>query len=128
VARIRKNLIVVGDRLLIRPRAGEQKTGGGLYLPATAVDSQQVRGGRVVKVGPGIPVPAPTEDEPWKGRAQPRYVPLQAQEGDYAVFLKKAAIEIRFEGEDYLIVPIGAVLVLEREEIDLGEEFGEADA
>ena len=55
---------------------------------------------------------------------EPRYVPLQAQVGDYALFIKKAAVEITFENEKYLIVPNSAVLVLAREELDLGDSFG----
>lgn len=131
MARIRKDLIVVGDRLLIRPQEGEERTGAGLYLPQTAVNEQQVRGGRVVKVGPGYPIPDPVDsDEAWKGRDrgnEPRYLPLQAREGDYALFLKKAAIEISYDNEKYLIVPNSAVLVLAREDIDLDEELGLSD-
>jgi len=126
MARIRKELIVVGDRLLVRPQEGEERTGAGLYLPQTAVNEQQVRGGRVVKVGPGLPIPDPVDnDEAWKpkDRTEPRYVPLQAREGDYALFLKNAAVEINYDGERYLIVPNHAVLVLAREDIDLDDDL-----
>ena len=47
-----------------------------------------------------------------------RYVPLQAQLGDYAIFFRKAAVEITFEGERYLVVPQAAILTLVREEDD----------
>ena len=97
----KKRLIVVGDRVLIQPEEGEDRTKVGLYLPATAMDSQAVQGGTVVATGPGNAVSAPTElsDEPWKiGSPEPRYVPLQAELGDYAVFFRKAAVEITFEG------------------------------
>jgi chaperonin GroES len=40
---------------------------------------------------------------------------MQAQEGDYVLFMRKAAVEITFEKRMYLIVPNGAVLVLVRE-------------
>ena len=125
MARIRKELIVVGDRLLVRPQQGEERTGAGLYLPQTAVNEQQVRGGRVMKVGPGLPIPDPVDgDEAWKKKeSQARYVPLQAKEGDYALFLKNAAVEIDYDDEKYLIVPNSAVLVLAREEIDLSGEI-----
>ena len=43
----KKRLIVVGDRVLIEPEEGEDRTKVGLYLPATAVDSQPVQGGIV---------------------------------------------------------------------------------
>mgnify|MGYP001110015349 CR=1 FL=1 len=123
--RIRKEMLVVGDRLLIQPGVGEERTETGLVLPATAVNEQQVRSGRVIKVGPGIAVPDPMDhDEPWK-KQEPsaRYVPLQAREGDMALFLKKASVEIEFEGKKYLIVPNSAVLLLVREEMDLSGDL-----
>jgi len=118
MAKDRKRLIVVGDRVLITPEEGEERTRVGLYLPATAVESQQVQGGRVVATGPGTPVGAPTElaEEPWKiGGAEPRYLPVQAEVGDYALFFRRAAVEITFEGTRYLVVPHAAILTLVRE-------------
>jgi len=129
---IRKRLIVVGDRLLIRPEQGEDRTKAGLYLPASVQSVQDVQGGRVMEVGPGLPVANPTDyDEPWKKRTEePRYVPLQARVGDYALFLQKASVEITFEKERYLIVPNSAVLVLVRDEIQISGSLaglGEVD-
>ena len=121
---LRKKLIVVGDRILVRPEKGEEKTNTGLYLPATAVSSRMAQGGWVVSVGPGIPLPdlIDAEPEPWEENApRARYLPLQAQEGDYVLFVRKAAVEITFEGEQYLIVPNSSVLVLVREDWDDGE-------
>ena len=115
----RKRLIVVGDRVLISPEEGEDRSKVGLYLPATAVDRQAVQGGTVMATGPGTAVSAPTEldEEPWKiGAAEPRYMPLQARIGDYAIFFRKAAVEITFEGTRYLVVPQAAILTLVREE------------
>lgn len=101
MGRLKKKLIVVGDRLLIRPEEGEERTDAGLILPATAVSARQARGGWVVSVGPGVPVVNPSMfDEPgWSESDEPapRFVPLQAQEGDYALFMHKAAVEITFE-------------------------------
>lgn len=114
----RKRLIVVGDRLLVQPEEGEDRTKVGLYLPATAVDKQAVQGGTVVATGPGTAVSAPTEldEEPWKiGAAEARYMPLQARIGDYAIFFRRAAVEITFEGNRYLVVPQAAVLTLVRD-------------
>jgi co-chaperonin GroES (HSP10) len=115
----RKRLIVVGDRVLISPEEGEDRTKVGLYLPATAIDKQAVQGGTVVATGPGTAVSAPTEldEEPWKiGAAEPRYMPLQARIGDYAIFFRRAAVEITFEGTRYLVVPQAAILTLVRED------------
>jgi co-chaperonin GroES (HSP10) len=117
----RKRLIVVGDRVLVKPEEGEQRSKVGLYLPATAVDSQAVQGGRIVNTGPGLALPdlGDHADEPWRtaggsGR-EARYVPMQARTGDYAIFFKKAAVEITFEDEQYLVVPQAAILALVRE-------------
>jgi chaperonin GroES len=120
----RKRLIVVGDRVLIQPEEGEDRTKVGLYLPRTAVDSQAVQGGTVLATGPGNAISAPTEldEEPWKiGAPEPRYVPLQARIGDYAIFFRRAAVEITFEGERYLVVPQAAILTLVREEDEQDE-------
>ena len=67
----KKKLIVVGDRVLIAPEEGEDRSRVGLYLPASAVDNQAVQGGKVVATGPGTPISAPTEldEEPWKIRS-----------------------------------------------------------
>jgi chaperonin GroES len=117
----RKHLIVVGDRILIAPEEGEDRSRVGLYLPPSAVDAQAVQAGTVVATGPGTPVSAPTElgDEPWKmgnigGEA--RYMPVQARAGDFAIFFRRAAVEITFEAKKYLVVPQAAILVLMREE------------
>ena len=117
----RKNLLVVGDRVLLSPDKGKERTKVGLYLPASAVDKMAVLTGKVVEVGPGTPVPAPNEidDEPWKTESKnggTSYVPLQARVGDRAVFLKNAAVEVEFEDEAYLIVPHAAILLLVRDD------------
>jgi len=122
MSRLKKKLIVVGDKLLVRPEDGEERTRTGLYLPAGAVESRPARAGWVVSVGPGVPVvnPADLLNEDWSGEDDPsipaRYVPMQAQEGDYVVFMHKAAVEITFEKKSNLIVPNSAVLVLVRED------------
>ena len=112
-----KKMIVVGDRVLIKQEDGEERTKVGLYLPATAVDHQAVNTGRVVATGPGTPMSGPTElsDEPWKiTGGEPKYLPVQASKGDLAIFFRKAAVEITFDGEKYLVVPQAAILVLIR--------------
>jgi|SRR5687767_2885982 len=114
----RKRLIVVGDRVLILPEEGEERSHVGLYLPASAVDNQAVQGGRVVTTGPGTPISAPTEldEEPWKITGiEPRFLPVQARVGDYAIFFRRAAVEITFEEKKYLVVPQAAILALVRE-------------
>ena len=112
----KRNLIVVGDRVLIDPDERMNKTSSGLYLPPTVKEKEKVTGGHVVKVGPGYPVHDPNAiaEEPWstQNKLEMKYIPLQATEGDYALFLKDAAVEIEFEGRKYLIVPNSAILAL----------------
>lgn len=109
--------IVVGDRVLIKPQADSEKTNSGLYLPAGVKEKERVQGGYVIKIGPGYATSSEVEDEPWKeGKDKVKYIPLQAKEGDLAIFLRKEAIEIEFDAEKYLIVPQSAILLLIREE------------
>ncbi|MGE0352530.1 MAG: co-chaperone GroES [Gemmatimonadales bacterium] len=114
-----KQLIVVGDRVLITPEEGDDRTRVGLYLPPTAVESQQVQSGLIVATGPGDPVPdlASFDEEPWRaGEHEVRFRPMQARAGDHAIFFRKASVEITFEDRRYLVVPQAAILVLIRDE------------
>ena len=113
-----KKLIVVGDRVLIKPVKQSDKTDSGLYLPPGVQEKEKIQSGYVIKVGPGYPLPLPAdEDDVWKGKdEQVKYLPLQAQEGDLAIFLQKGAIEVVYEAEKYFIVPQASILMLEREE------------
>jgi chaperonin GroES len=116
-----KQLIVVGDRVLIEPEEGEERSKVGLYLPPTAVDNQAVQGGRIIATGPGLPLPdlgSEQYDEPWRVGGvsrETKFVPMQARAGDFALFFRKAAVEITFENERYLVVPPAAILALVRE-------------
>ena len=117
-----KELIVVGDRVVVRVEEGQERTPVGLYLPPTALDTQAVQSGRIVATGPGLPLPDPgsLSDEPWLAPTrETRFVPMQAQTGDYALFFRKAAVEITFEDERYLVVPQAAILALVRESEDI---------
>src|SRR5688572_16435525 len=113
-----KKLIVVGDRVLIKPAKQSDKTDSGLYLPPGVQEKEKIQSGFVLKVGPGYPLPLPAdEDDVWKGKEDSiKYLPLQAQEGDRAIFLQKGAIEVMYESEKYFIVPQASILLLEREE------------
>ena len=113
-----KKLIVVGDRVLIQPVKQTDKTDSGLYLPPGVQEKEKIQSGYVIKVGPGYPLPLPADDdEMWKGKDdQVKYLPLQAQEGDLAIFLQRGAVEVIYEKEKYFIVPQASILMLEREE------------
>jgi chaperonin GroES len=112
-----RSLIVVGDRVLIKPKSPSDRTHSGLYLPPTVTEREQVQTGYVIKVGPGYPIPAAVEDEPWKETEEKvKYMPLQAKEGDLAIYLQRNAIELEYDGEKYVIVPQASILMLDRTE------------
>jgi len=113
-----KKLIVVGDRVLIKPVTQTNKTASGLYLPPGVQEKEKLQSGYVIKVGPGYPLPMPAdEDDIWRGKEdQVKYLPLQAHEGDLAIFVQKGAIEVLYEEEKYFIVPQSSILMLERED------------
>jgi len=113
-----RKIIVVGDRVLIKPKKQSDRTESGLYLPPGVQEKEKIQSGYIMKTGPGYPIPLPVEeDEPWKDQDEKiKYVPLQAKTGDLAIFLQKGAFEIMYEGEKYFIVPQSSILMLEREE------------
>jgi hypothetical protein len=116
-----KDILVVGDRVLIKPDNPEELTKVGLVLPQSVVEKEPVQSGRVLAVGPGIAIPnfAADDSEPWKDHhsgSAIRYIPVQAEIGDYALFLRKEAVEIRYCGEHFVVVPQSAILLLIRDE------------
>ena len=110
--------IMVGDRVLIKPKSPLDKTKSGLYLPPGVQEKEKIHAGYVLKVGPGYPIPAINEaDEPWKNKSdEVKYVPLQPHEGDLAIYMQKSGFEIEFKKEKYIIVPHSAILMLIRDE------------
>lgn len=110
-------LIVVGDRVLVKPKSPKERTKSGLFLPPGVEEKQKIQSGYVVKVGPGYPIPAVSEaEEHWKKKSDVAYFPLQAKIGDLAVFVQDNSYEVEFNGEKYLIVPQNAILLLQRDE------------
>ena len=122
----RKQMIVVGDRALIIPDSDRDRSAHGLYLPPSVKEKEKVHSGYIVKVGPGYPVPNPNfiDQESWSPSPKDpvKYIPLQVEEGDYAIFLREQAIEIEYEEKKYLIVPQSAILMLIRRDVMKGLE------
>ena len=109
--------LVIGDKVLIKPENPQRQTKSGLYLPPT-VQQDRIQAGYIIKTGPGYPLPSQTDEhEVWeKKEGEVHYLPLQAKEGDLAVYLQNSAYEINFNDEKYLIVPHSAILMLIRDE------------
>lgn len=115
-----EKFIIVGDRVLIKPRDMEVRTQSGLVLPATVKEKEEIQSGYVVKTGPGYPIPSQEIEEAWKDESnKTSYIGMQAREGDLAIFLKDKAHEIEFEHEKYLIIPHGAILLFIRDDIEM---------
>jgi co-chaperonin GroES (HSP10) len=121
-----KQIIILGDRVLIKPLANETRTKMGLYLPQTVQEKEEVLTGIVTETGPGIPMADPNSmmDEPWKKQNEPvKYIPMQVEVGDVVIFLKKAAVEVSIENEKFFIAPQSAILVIIRDDIDPLEDL-----
>jgi chaperonin GroES len=87
------------DRILVQPLDAEQTTASGLVIPDTAKEKPQE--GKVLAVGPG------RFDEDGEKR-----IPLDISVGDVVVYSKYGGTEIKFEGEDYLILSARDVLAV----------------
>ena len=113
-------VIIVGDRVLVKPKTTKDQTQSGLFLPPGVQEKERVQEGYIMKVGPGYPIPADYgfEEESWnqEDEEEVRYIPLQAKPGDLAIYLQRDAIEIVYHQEKYFIVPQSAVLMLVRED------------
>ncbi len=108
-------LIIIGDRVLIKPNIETEKTKSGLYLPAIYKEKEEIQSGYILKCGPGYAMPSFDEEnsESWKPRTRNiNYLPLQVKQGDLAIFTQRDATEIKYEGEKYFIVPQHAILLV----------------
>lgn len=115
-----KNVVVIGDRVLIKPLEASNRTGSGLYLPPSVKDHDAVHAGLVMRVGPGYPIPANRDpDSIFTGEREDtvNYVPLQVHEGDEALYLHANSTEIEINGEKFVIVGQNAILLVMRNEI-----------
>lgn len=115
-----KNIVVIGDRILLKPITEPNVTGGGLYLPPSVKEHNSVHTGIVVKTGPGYPIPAQQDPDQFLKEAAEavNYVPLQVKEGDQALYLHAAGHEIEVNHERYVIVPQNAILMVFRDDIE----------
>lgn len=111
-------LIVVGDRVLIKPKSAKERTSSGLFLPPGIQEKEKLQSGYVMKVGPGYPIPSLIEnDEVWKDKSENvKYIPLQPKQGDLAVYVQNNCHEIEFNKERYILVPHAAILLLVRDD------------
>ena len=86
------------DRIVVRPLDAEQTTASGLVIPDTAKEKPQE--GTVLAVGPGR-----VDD---KGNR----VPVDVQVGDTVIYSKYGGTEVKYAGEEYLILSARDVLAI----------------
>lgn len=110
--------IIVGDRVLIKPRTPDDRTRSGLFLPPGVEEKEKLNSGYVLKVGPGYAIPDVNEiDEAWKAKEkEAKYIPLQVKEGDLVVYLQHNGYEIEYNEEKYIILPYASILMIIRDE------------
>jgi co-chaperonin GroES (HSP10) len=113
-----ERMMVVGDRVLIRPMKSDEKTRSGLFLPPGVQEKEPLQSGYILKTGPGYPLPLlHDEDEPWKNdSSDPKYLPLQAKPGDLAIYLQNNGFEIELNRQKYIVVPHSALLLIVRDD------------
>jgi len=83
-------LVPVEDRIVVQLIEQEEKTSSGIVLPDTAKEKPSK--GKVLAVGPG------RYDDNGK------LLPMPCKEGDVVVFAKYGGVEIKLDGEDYLVL------------------------
>ena len=86
------------DRILVRTLEAEQTTASGLVIPDTAKEKPQE--GEVLAVGPG------RIDDNGKR------IPLDINVGDIVIYSKYGGTEVKYSGEDYLILSARDVLAV----------------
>lgn len=80
----------IGDKVVVKPKAEEEKTSGGIILPDTAKEKPQE--GTVIAVGPG------------KVLENGERKPMSVKEGDTVIYSKYGGTEVTVEGEEYIIL------------------------
>ena len=87
------------DRILVQPLDAEQTTASGLVIPDTAKEKPQE--GKVLAVGPGR-----FDDEGDKR------IPLDVKVDDTVIYSKYGGTEIKYNGEEYLLLSARDVLAV----------------
>ncbi len=91
-------LVPVGDKILVKRLEAEEKTKGGIVLPETA--KEKPKEGKVVAVGNGKTLKDGKTSE------------FQVKKGDRIIFSSYAGTEVKFEGEEYLLMSEDDVLAV----------------
>lgn len=91
----------LGDRIWVKPIPEEAVTKGGVHLPSQA--QEKPRRGEVLAVGPGLPR---YDDSGGVGER----MPVDVQVGDVVLFSQYGGVDLRLDGESYLVLREGDLL------------------
>jgi chaperonin GroES len=91
-------LTPLGDRVIIKPVPGEEKSKGGIIIPDSAKEKPQK--GEVIAVGNG------------RITDEGKLIPMDIKEGQTVLYGKYSGTEIKWEGEEYLIVKQSEILAI----------------
>ena len=91
------NIKPLADRVIVKALPMEEKTKSGIYMPDTAKEKPQE--GEVIAVGPG------------KMEKGVRVV-LDVKAGDRVIYSKYAGTEVKYDGEEYLILKEADILAI----------------
>ena len=89
----------IGDRIAVKPVAVEEKTKSGIVLPGSA--QERPHQGEVVAVGSG-----------YVSETTGQRIPLEIKVGDKVVYGKHAGIEVKFDGEELILLTEQDILVV----------------
>ena len=93
------NLQPLEDRIVVRPSESEETTASGLVIPDTAKEKPQQ--GEVLAVGPGK-----------RSEQTGEVIPLDVSVGDTVVYSKYGGTEIKYNGEEFLLLSARDVLAV----------------
>ncbi len=86
------------DRVVIKMIEGEETTKSGIILASSAKEKPQIA--EVLEVGPGLT------------NSDGKLVPMEVKKGDKIVVSKYSGTEIKYEGEDLIIVRQSDILAV----------------
>jgi len=114
---LKESIRLIGDRVLVKPVEPET-TSGGIVIPDSVKDKQEVAMGYVARVGPGYAVSKQQDNvEDWINSSKGgdvEYIPLSVEVGFFVIFFRGSAVDVEIEGEPYKVVPQGAILLYDR--------------
>ena len=95
----KKEIVPLGDRVLVKPMEKEKKTKSGIIIPDT-VDKERPEMGKVVAVGEG------------KITDEGKVIPVKVKVGNTVLFTKYGPDEVKIDDEEYLIVSESNILAI----------------